>query len=343
MKALILKEYGSFSYEDVPTPAFGENEVLVRVKACAICGSDVHGMDGSTGRRRPPIIMGHEVSGVIEKVGSNVGGFKAGDRITFDSTVYCGECYFCRRGEINLCDNRRVLGVSCDEYSYNGAFAEYVAVPRHILYPLPDKVSFEHAAMIEPLSVALHAVRRTSVPLNCTAVVVGTGVIGLFIIQLLRASGCGSIIAVDTVQDRLDMALKLGATTGLITGGTDPVREILAETNGRGADISFDAVGISESLKTAVSCLKKGGSMTLVGNLKANVDLPLQMVVTRQISLFGSCASAGEYTDCLELIARGAVDAGCLISAAAPLSEGDEWFKRLYRREPGLMKVILLP
>src|SRR5208283_2297898 len=132
MKALTLREYKKFSYEDVAVPEVGPDDVLVAVRACGICGSDVHGMDGSTGRRRPPIIMGHEAAGVIAKAGPGVAGWKAGDRVTFDSTIYCGRCEFCRRGQINLCNQRRVLGVSCEEYSQNGAFAEYVAVPQHV-------------------------------------------------------------------------------------------------------------------------------------------------------------------------------------------------------------------
>src|SRR5262249_7642799 len=147
---------------DVPTPEPKPGEVLVAVKACGICGSDVHGMDGSTGRRRPPIIMGHEAAGVIAEIGKGVDGWKTGDRVTFDSTIYCGECDFCRRGLINLCDRRRVLGVSCEDYRQHGAFAELVAIPQHIVYRLPEELPFEHAALAEPFSIALHALRRTT-------------------------------------------------------------------------------------------------------------------------------------------------------------------------------------
>ena len=140
MKALVLAEYNQFIYKDVPEPKIGPRDVLVQVKACGICGSDVHGMDGSTGRRVPPLIMGHEASGIIADIGQEISGWQIGDRVTFDSTMYCGSCYFCRQGRINLCDNRRVLGVSCDEYRQHGAFAEYVAIPQHILYPLPRKL-----------------------------------------------------------------------------------------------------------------------------------------------------------------------------------------------------------
>ena len=216
MKALLLKEYSDFVYQEVPVPQVHEDQVLVRVRACGICGSDVHGMDGSTGRRRPPIIMGHEASGVIAEVGERVTGWNKGERVTFDSTVYCGSCWFCQRGLINLCDHRRVLGVSCEDYRQHGAFAEYVAVPHHILYRLPEAVSFEHAAMVEAVSVAIHAVERTPISLGDTAVVVGVGMIGLLVVQALRASGCGRIIAVDLDQHRINLACKLGADEGQI-------------------------------------------------------------------------------------------------------------------------------
>ena len=343
MKALILKEYNEFSFVELPMPEYDSEEVLIRVKACSICGSDVHGMDGSTGRRIPPVVMGHEASGVIEKIGANVNNYKVGDRVTFDSTVYCGKCYYCRRGEINLCDNRRVLGVSCDEYRSDGAYAEYVAVPQHILYPLPENVTFEQAAMTEPLSIAFHAVRRSPVSLNNTALVVGSGMIGLLVIQLLKAAGCGKIIAVDMVKEKLDMAKKFGADICIKADEVNVAAEVYKQTDNRGADVAFEVVGITPTIQNAIAALKKGGSLTLVGNIKSTIDFPLQSVVTRQISLYGSCASAGEYPDCLDLIASGKVDVDSFISAAVPLSEGASWLKRLHDGEPGLMKVILLP
>jgi len=343
MKALVLKEYGKFEIEEMPVPEYGDEEVLVRVKACSICGSDVHGMDGSTGRRIPPIVMGHEAAGVIEKAGKNVKSYKPGDRVTFDSTIYCGKCYFCKRGEVNLCDNRKVLGVSCGDYRLHGAFAEYIAVPQHILYSIPEKVTFERAAMVEPLSVAFHAITRSKVQLDCSAVVVGAGMIGLLIIQLLKINGCGKIIAVDMVQEKLELAKKFGATDVIKADESNVPAQVYKLTENRGADISFEVVGLTPTVKTASESLKKGGTLTLVGNLKPEVELPLQLVVTRQLSLKGSCASAGEYPECLDLIASGKVDVDSFISAVAPLDEGAAWFKRLYNQEKGLMKVILKP
>src|SRR5580698_6894848 len=188
MKALVLKDRRRFAVEEVAVPELAADEVLVRVRACGICGSDVHGMDGSSGRRIPPIIMGHEAAGEISRVGSRVAGWKSGDPVTFDSTVYCGECWYCRRGEVNLCENRRVLGVSCGEYRRQGAFAEFVAVPQRILYRLPATLGFEQAAMVEAVSVAVHAVKRTPLRRGAAVAVVRTGMIGILVIQALRAA-----------------------------------------------------------------------------------------------------------------------------------------------------------
>ena len=343
MKALVMTAYKRFDYLDVPEPTVGPDDVLIRVSACGICGSDVHGMDGSSGRRIPPVIMGHEADGVISQIGANVAGWNVGDRVTFDSTVYCGRCFYCRRGQVNLCDDRRVLGVSCAEYRQHGAFAEYVAVPQHVLYRLPAGLSFERASMVEGLSVAFHAVGRTPITINDSAVVVGAGMIGLLVIQSLRLAGCGRVIAVDVDQVRLDLARQLGASASLRSDTDDVPARVRDLTDGRGADIAFEVVGIAPTVRLATQVLRKGGSLTLVGNVSQTVELPLQAAVTRQLTLIGTCASSGEYPACLEMIDRGAVSVDSMISAVAPLSEGGFWFDRLYSREPGLMKVMLTP
>ncbi len=343
MKALVLEEYGRFEYADVADPEMGDDDVLIAVKACGICGSDAHGMDGSTGRRQPPIIMGHEASGVITEVGANVSGWNKGDRVTFDSTIYCNKCSFCQGGQVNLCDDRRVLGVSCDDYRQHGAFAEYVVVPHYILYALPDAVSFEQAAMVEPVSIALHAVKRAGVSGDDTAVVVGTGMIGLFVVQCLSALGCGRIVAVDIDQAKLDLAKELGAEVTLKADACDVVEEINKLTGGRGADLALEVVGATPTVQTAMKCVRKGGRVVLVGNVSPAVELPLQVAVTGELTIYGSCASAGEYAECLDLIATGKVSTDALMSTAVPLADGAEWFQRLYEKEPGLMKVVLSP
>lgn len=343
MKALVLEEYNKLVFKDMPIPEIGEKEVLIEVKACGICGSDVHGMDGSSGRRNPPIIMGHEASGVIVEIGSRVSSFSKGDRVTFDSTIYCGTCFYCRKGLINLCDNRRVLGVSPKEYRQHGAFAEYVAVPEHILYRLPEGLSFEQAAMVEPVSIAFHAVSLTPVSLNDSAVVIGAGMVGIFVIQALRAAGCGQIIAVDLEENKLDLAMQLGADYGLQAKEVNVAEEVRKLTENHGANLALEVVGNTAAVNSAIASLRKGGALTIVGNLAPTVEFPLQEVVTRQISINGSCSSCGEYPACLDMIARGSINVDALISTVAPLAEGADWFQRLYNQEPGLMKVILAP
>jgi L-iditol 2-dehydrogenase len=235
------------------------------------------------------------------------------------------------------------LGVSCEEYRQHGAFAEFVAAPQHILYRLPDDLSFEHAALVEPFAIAFHAIGRAPGTANDTAVIVGAGMIGLALVQTLAQAGCEKLIVVDIAAERLALSAKLGATH-IINSANESAHEIiLGLTEGRGADRAFEAVGVSATVDLAVRCVRKGGAVTLVGNVAPKIEFPLQLAVTRELTIYGSCASRGEYPACLEMLGRGALQAGPLISAAAPLAEGGAWFERLYRKEPGLMKVVLVP
>jgi L-iditol 2-dehydrogenase len=343
MQALVLEKESTLAMRDVPPPEVGPRDVLIQVKACGICGSDVHGYDGSSGRRIPPLIMGHEAAGVVVSVGSEVRAFAAGDRVTFDSTVSCGECGYCQRGEVNLCDRRQVLGVSCGDYRRNGAFAEYVAVPEHIVYLLPDGLAFEKAALIEAVSIAVHAARITGIVPGDTAVVVGAGMIGLLAIQAYRYYGCGKILAVDLDDRRLELARQLGADETYAANDPDLQAKLLAATGGQGADLAVEAVGAQGSVRTAIEAVRRGGTVVLIGNLAPKVEIPLQTVVTRQLRLQGSCASAGEYRECIALMESGAINVDPLISAVAPLAEGAQWFERLHAGGSGLMKVILKP
>jgi L-iditol 2-dehydrogenase len=317
--------------------------VLIRVKACGICGSDVHGMDGSTGRRKPPIIMGHEASGVIAKVGKNVSGWNVNDRVTFDSTIYPLDDWFTRKGHYNLSDNRKVLGVSPGEYRKHGAFAEFVTVPSHILYKLPDNVTFEQAAMVEPVGVAAHAVNISKIQPGQSAVVVGTGMVGMFVINILKIAGAFPIIAIDLDEKKLELAIEFGASHTLKSGLENLSEKIKELTKTRGADFGFEVVGLTETVNICINSLRKGGTAVLVGNLKPEVTIPLQKVVTTELSLLGSCAINGEYELVLDLLASGKISVDKMISVVAPLSEGAEWFDRLYNKEAGLNKVILVP
>ncbi len=341
MKSLLLKEYLQLELADFPQPQPAAGEVLIRVAACGICGSDVHGYDGSSGRRIPPIVMGHEAAGTVASTGPGVTRFKMGDRVTFDSTIYCGECAFCRRGEMNLCDRREVIGVSCDDYRRHGAFAEYIAIPERILYHLPESMSFPEAAMLEAVSVALHAVHVTGNLQGQTALVIGAGMIGLLTMQAARAAGAARVLIADIDATRLNLARTLGVNAAFNLSGADLTREILNQTGGHGVDVVLEAVGRTETIATAIDCVRKGGTVTLIGNITPKVEIHLQKVVSRQIRLQGSAASAGEYTQAIELIAAGKIQVKPLITAIAPLEDGPQWFKRLYAHEPNLMKIVL--
>ena len=343
MKALILEEYNKFVICETEIPELEPGWVLIKVETCGICGSDVHGMDGSTGRRIPPVIMGHEAAGTISKVAPDVFGWNVGDRVTFDSTISCGKCFYCQRGDINLCENRRVLGVSCNDYRQNGAFAEFVAVPSHILYAIPENIDFEQAAIVEAVAVAVHATSISSIKANDTAIVIGCGMIGLLSIQALKVAGCRKVIAIDQIAEKLELAAELGADCVIKANDPDLMNLVMSETENRGADVVFEVVGIEPTVNMAIDSARKGGTVTLIGNLSPEIKFPLQKVVTRQLKVQGSCASAGEYPLCLQLIASGQIKVDNLISKVAPLEEGNEWFQRLYNKEAGLMKVILKP
>jgi L-iditol 2-dehydrogenase len=343
MKALVLEEYNKLVYKNVPDPIIKNNEVMVQVKACGICGSDVHGMDGSTGRRKPPMIMGHEASGIIIKIGSDVNGWKVGDRVTFDSTVYPLDDWYTLNGHYNLSDNREVLGVSPGTYKRDGAFAEFIAIPQHILYRIPVSVSFEQAAMVEAVAVALHSINISEIKPGEKCVVVGAGMIGIFIIKLLKISGASEIVAIDNNYDRLVKAKLAGANQAFMSDEENLQVKILELTNNRGADISFEAAGKSESVNTAINVLRKGGRTVLVGNTSPKIEFPLQKVVTSEIKVLGSCAIRGEYEAVLGMLESKKISVDDQISAVRPLSEGAIWFDKLYRKEGDLNKIILVP
>ncbi len=344
MKALLLSEYNKLDITDeMPRPVPGPGEVLVRIAACGICGSDVHGYDGSSGRRIPPLVMGHEAAGTVAGTGDGVRQFNAGDRVTFDSTVYCGECEPCQVGDVNLCDNRQVVGVSCGDYRRHGAFAEYVVVPERIVYRLPDELGFTEAAMLEAISVALHAVRVAELKGGETAFVIGAGMIGLLTLQAAHALGCSRVFVADLDATRLRLAREMGADETIDVSGAAMLAEVLRLSSGKGVDVVFEAVGREQTVTAAIDSVRKGGTVVLIGNITPEVKLPLQKVVSRQIRLQGTAASSGEYPEAIELMRTGAIRVKPLITAVVPLEEGPQWFERLHSGEPNLMKVVLTP
>lgn len=343
MRALVHTAPLRFELSDVPKPVPGEAEVLVRVKAVGICGSDVHGYTGKTGRRIPPIIMGHEAAGVIEAAGSQVQDFRVGDRVTFDSTVYCNQCPACRAGRVNLCQHREILGVSTPAFRRHGAMAEYVTVPHWILYRLPDAVSFEEAALIEPAGVGMHAARITPIDVNDVAVVIGAGQIGLFAMQGARIRGASTLVVMDVREERLAFAKQLGADVVINSAQADPAEALRAATGRPEADVVLEAVGMEQTVQLALNLTKLGGNLTLIGNVSPTIQVNLQQIVSKEVAIRGSAAIAGEYAACLTYIAQGRLQAKPMISRVLPLAEGQAAFDALHHQEPGLMKIVLHP
>lgn len=343
MKALVLTAPSSFEFCDFQKPEIQPSHVRVSIKACGICGSDIHGMDGRSGRRIPPIVMGHEASGIVSEIGENVDGWKIGDRVTFDSTEFCNDCLSCAEGALNLCETRKVLGVSCADYRRHGCFAEEIVLPVHILHRIPESLSFEKAAFAEPVSIALHAVNLAPPLTDEPALVVGAGLIGLLVVQALRARGWSQVIAVDLDESRLKLAKELGATETFLASDEGTAAAIKQLFGGDGVGVSFEVVGAAAPVDLAIRSVRKGGHVVLVGNLQPTVPFPLQEVVTRQITLHGSCACAGEYPEAIALIENGSIRVEPLMSAVAPLEEGADWFARLADNKEGLLKVVLVP
>jgi L-iditol 2-dehydrogenase len=343
LKALIYTKPYSFEYSDFPDPVAGDDDVLIRVKACGICGSDVHGFTGKTGRRIPPLIMGHEATGIIEGLGKNVSGFEKGDRVCFDSTVYCNKCEACRAGFFNRCDKRQVLGVSAPAFKRHGAFAEYVAVPWWIVSKIPDELSFVHAALLEPASIGTHAANRAPISNDDTVVVIGAGTIGLFILQAARLRGAAKVIAVDINEFRLDLAKKLGADKLINPLKSDLPEAVLQETEGKGANVTLEAVGYAKTFADAVSITRMGGYVVAIGNLEKKAEFDLQQLVAKEHTFTGSYASSGEFRDCIELVASGKINVEPLISDVLPMQDGPDAFDRLLKAEENLLKIVLEP
>lgn len=346
MKALVLEDIGKFAMKEVPAPQPTAGEVQINIKAVSICGSDVHGYDGTSGRRKPPVVIGHEASGIVTKVGSDVTKFKPGDSVVFNSVKYCRDCYYCKRGMLNVCDNGSCYGVHTDTVHLDGAMCEYLCVPDYIVYKMPDGISFETAALIEPLSIACHAVGALNIGLNDTGIVFGAGIIGLMMLKVLKTTGCRKVIMVDLDQNKLQLAENNGADY-IIDGREDVPAKIKEITDGLGADFALEAVGVSATITNALNSLKKGGTLVQVGNVSQKVELPLQTIVSNEIKIQGRYGTATEYEIGLELVSSGKVSLDDCLSVVAPLEEGQKWFDKLHNpkvvAEEGLIKVVLKP
>lgn len=338
MRSLVFIGPGEMALQERPDPHPAGGEVVVAVRAAGICGSDVHGYLGSTGRRRPGVVMGHEAAGDVVEVGEGVTTVKPGDRVALRSILPCGVCDRCRRGQPNICTDRRGLGMQFD-----GAYADRIVVPEQMLLFMPDTLSYSDGALIEPLAVAMHAVNRTPFDLMDFVVVIGAGAIGLLTLLAARLRGAGSIVVTDRNEHRLAMARSLGADQAINVDIADPVTIVRNATGGRGADAVFEAVGISATVAQSLATARSGGQVTWIGNSLPTVELSMQELVTRELTLRGAYAFNEEFDQAADAIAAGWIDVRRLVERTAPLDLGPDLFRQLGAAELDDVKVILVP
>jgi 2-desacetyl-2-hydroxyethyl bacteriochlorophyllide A dehydrogenase len=319
-------------------PSMGDHDVLLRVKASSICGGDIHLYKGKHPLASLPMAIGHEISGEIIQAGRAVSKVSVGDRVAVEPVIVCGRCYFCLRGEYHLCQNIR--------YQYSagqGGFTPYFVAPENWVHLLPDSVSYEEGALLEPLAVAVHAARKADLGLGQSAAIFGAGGIGLFLLQVARAAGCNSVLVVDLLEHRLKTALSLGATTVINAAEEDPVERILKETEGLGVDRSFEAVGVEKTLHQCAQSLKKGGICVLIGLFEEahHVHFPINLFVQKEIQIRGCRGYCWDFQVALELIKARQVRLTPLISHQLPLTDLPKAFEILLDPEAKAGKVII--
>ncbi len=338
MKALVYEGAWQMPMRDVPNAEPGTGELKIKVETVGVCGSDVHGFKGTTGRRKPPIIMGHEFSGTVVTRGSDVKEYQIGDRVVVTPLLTCGDCDNCRAGFPNQCQNRSGLGVNL-----NGAYAEFINVPEKMVFRLPAEMSWEQGALVEPLAVGMHAVNLAPMALMDTVVIIGAGTIGLVTILAAKMRGAGKIIVTDVSEHRLDFAKRLGADVVINPAKQDAVEAVKAETHGKGSPVVIEAVGITATTKQSLLMARNGGNVVWIGNSDPEITINMQQIVTRELTVRGAYGFNDEFGLSIEAIRSKRVDPTVLIEKRATLAEGTQIVDALARGNADWIKVMLKP
>jgi len=341
IKAAMLHGPYDIRIEEVDAPEINPGEVLVRVRAVGVCGSDVlFYNNGRIGRFvvEQPLAMGHESAGEIIAVGTEVTDRHVGQRVTIEPGFPCRVCAYCKAGRYNLCPS--VIFLSCPPYT--GTFQEQVAVPADFTYVLPDDMSFEEGALVEPLAVGIHAAARANVQVSQSVGILGVGPVGLLALQAARARGATRLVAVDAYANRLEMARRLGATDLVNFRETNPVAAVNEITSGEGLDVVFEVAGRPESLRNAITMAKPGGVVAMVGNLPVtSTEIPVMDILEKELDVKGVFRYANAYPPAIELISRGLVDVASLVTHRFRLSQLDDALRFSDEHQDEAIKVIV--
>ena len=341
MKALVFHGVEDIRFEEVETPVPGEGEVLVKVKAVSICGSDLAGFRGGNTMRVPPLIMGHEFSGEVAALGPGVTSAKAGDKVSVITNMFCGECPACELGLTNICENRRIIGTTMPGGSYDGAMAEFLVAPASKLIPLSGKRTFAEYALAEPLSTGLRAIRLAGDVAGKSVAVLGCGPIGLLTIMCLKHFGARIIAAMDIQDKRLDMAMQCGATE-VLNANQDFFAFTRKLTDGAGVDIVFDAVGNSSTINLGADIVRLGGKVIWVGLAQPHIEFEYKHAAVKELTFQSVYLYITEMEEGVELIESGAFDVSQIITSTLPMCEGPRAFKELASGKTEDIKVILV-
>lgn len=337
MKGLVYHGEEILTWEEVEDIAPRDNEVKIKVKAAGICGSDVHGYQGITGRRIPPMIMGHEFSGLISEVGSAVDTLKPGERVTAYPMDFCGNCLSCKSGSMQFCPDKKQFGV----LTVNGAFAEYICVPEKVCYKLHDHVSYSAGSMVEPLAVAFRGVAQAGDIEGRTILIVGSGTIGLLLTACAKVKKPAAIIVTDLSDTRLDVARQMGADVTVNPSSSDVNKAVMDHTAGKGVDVSFEAVGVTPACVQSLENLRIGGTSVWLGQGKKTVEIGMLDIVTRELRIRGSFTYGLEdFKSAVDMLNSGSIDPDPIISEEVPMGQAAKWFEKL-KKPVELVKVIL--
>ena len=340
MKAAVFEKVGVIKVKEVPVPDISDNEVLIKIKYTGICGTDWSIYNGWYSADKLPMIPGHEFSGVIAKLGKNAKGLKEGDRVTADINMSCGTCFYCIRGEKLLCNNFTQLGIHI-----NGTFAEYVKAPWSQVHILPENLSFEAGAFIEPVSCVIHAAKAMDARLGSSVAIIGCG-LGVLHARMAVLRACAPVIIIGNNEKRLRIAKEMGADHIIdIDKVSDPVAEVIKLTSGRGADYVIEAVGSTKTYEQAFAMLRRGGKLSafgITGEQDTMKIRPFEFVLGEK-KVTGSCAGVGsDWPDAMTLISNGRIDPKPLFSMKVPLEDLD-WALHELRKDLSLFKIFVSP